>query len=68
MGGLDHFGGDAFQTLLNQHFQRLTFGFARDDKVIQWCHPTPREFQLQSRRDLAPGLPSRPASVEYQPG
>ena len=30
-----HFGGDAFQTLLNQHFQRLTFGFARDDKVIQ---------------------------------
>ena len=30
-----HFGGDAFQTLLNQHFQCLTFGFARDDKVIQ---------------------------------
>lgn len=31
----DHFGGDAFQTLLDQCFQRLTFGFARDDKVVQ---------------------------------
>ncbi len=31
----DHFGGDAFQTLLDQCFQRLTFGFACDDKVVQ---------------------------------
>ena len=31
----DHFGGDAFQTLLDQCFQCLTFGFARDNKVVQ---------------------------------
>ena len=31
----DHFGADDFQTLLDQCFQRLTFGFTCDDKVVQ---------------------------------
>ncbi len=29
------FSTDAFQTLLDQRFQRLTFGFTRNDEVIQ---------------------------------
>jgi hypothetical protein len=30
-----HFGAHAFKALLNQRFQRLAFGFAGNDKVIQ---------------------------------
>ena len=32
---LRHFGADAFQTLLDQRLQCLSFGFTRNDKVIQ---------------------------------
>ncbi len=30
-----HFAANTFQALFNQRFQRLTFGFASDDEVVQ---------------------------------
>ncbi len=64
----DHFGGDAFQTLLDQCFQCLTFGFARDNKVVQRTIQRRENFSGNGVEILLPGLPSRPASAEYQPG
>ncbi len=58
---------DAFQTLLDQCFQCLTFGFAATIKSSSVPSSAAR-ISAAMARDPAPGLPSRPASAEYQPG